>query len=137
MSLPVEFDIAIGITGQRVSFHYEALVPLSDEAAMQVVEETRCAFLAALRSPAVAGETASPTVVPGSVVSGEGGAGSSAPAPPEPVQVEVGEPRGKPSKPRKPKPLPPWPPEVETREERLARIAAQREERVNTRLKAS
>ena len=147
MPLPVEVDIAVGIHGQRVAWHYEAMEHVDPVQFVEVVKE---AVLDALGSPVSTGETQQ--VQTGSVAtdrprdrgcgeSGEGGSAvsvTSATGPPEPVTVEVGAPRGRPSKPRKPKAAASsWPPDIETREERLARIQRQREERLASRLRAS
>lgn len=124
MSLPIEFDVSVGIRGQRVSFRYENLLPISDENArilVRLMEDTLLEFVGGLGSPTHVGEHTKPT---GSVVSGETGPATTGPVEP---------PRGRPSKPRKPKPVEPWV-EIETREERLARVARQREERINSRL---
>lgn len=70
--LPVEFDVSVGIHGQRVSWRYENMVPISDENAVRLVQrmqEALWGFLSGLESPATAGESTEPTVVPGSVVS--------------------------------------------------------------------
>lgn len=131
MSLPIELDVSVGIHGQRVSWHYEGIQPISDENAVALVEAVKDSFFCFLRgleSP----ERENNNQSTGSVVSGEGEAGPTMPASPE-LHIEVGPPRGRPSKPRKPKQIEPWV-ETETREERLARIQRQREERLAAKL---